>query len=102
MIRRPPRSTLFPYATLSRSGEGARGGTGGGEPRREPHDSDRGRHRGGALARPRRRRGPPPRQPPLGPRADVLLRLWRLGAGARDRESTRLNSRDLVISYAGF
>src|SRR2546427_7809013 len=25
MIRRPPRSTLFPYTTLFRSGDGARG-----------------------------------------------------------------------------
>src|SRR5437868_10699701 len=32
MIRRPPRSTLFPYTTLFRSGEGA----GRGEQRREP------------------------------------------------------------------
>src|SRR5256885_8424351 len=66
MIRRPPRSTLFPYTTLFRS-----------------------RHRGGALARARRRCGPPPRQPPLGPRAE-------------DRKSTRLNSSHLVISYAVF
>src|ERR1039457_7431746 len=27
MIRRPPRSTLFPYTTLFRSGEGSRGGS---------------------------------------------------------------------------
>src|SRR5436309_12546498 len=27
MIRRPPRSTLFPYTTLFRSGEGLGGGT---------------------------------------------------------------------------
>src|SRR3712207_8941293 len=31
MIRRPPRSTLFPYTTLFRSKEGAREGTGGTE-----------------------------------------------------------------------
>src|SRR5256886_51684 len=37
MIRRPPRSTLFPYTTLFRSGGGGRGGGGGG----------RGRGRGG-------------------------------------------------------
>src|SRR3712207_8137206 len=29
MIRRPPRSTLFPYTTLFRSGERQRGGDGG-------------------------------------------------------------------------
>src|SRR2546422_5455891 len=33
MIRRPPRSTLFPYTTLFRSGPG--GGRGGGPQRRE-------------------------------------------------------------------
>src|SRR2546426_3572721 len=30
MIRRPPRSTLFPYTTLFRSHSAARGGGGGG------------------------------------------------------------------------
>src|SRR2546422_8347882 len=36
MIRRPPRSTLFPYTTLFRSGRGGRGAGGGGRgpPRR--------------------------------------------------------------------
>src|SRR3989449_6378376 len=29
MIRRPPRSTLFPYTTLFRSGSGRRGRSGG-------------------------------------------------------------------------
>src|SRR3712207_8377711 len=31
MIRRPPRSTLFPYTTLFRSGLGHEGGVGGGK-----------------------------------------------------------------------
>src|SRR2546425_9251625 len=39
MIRRPPRSTLFPYTTLFRSGESLRGrfplGLGGEAPQRE-------------------------------------------------------------------
>src|SRR2546430_4777824 len=41
MIRRPPRSTLFPYTTLFRSGEadpsglGPHGGTGGDQERQE-------------------------------------------------------------------
>src|SRR6478752_7682290 len=67
MIRRPPRSTLFPYTTLFRSGGGVEG-----PPR--PADPDeravRGRPVGGVL----RRRGrlvpplPAPRQPePAGP-----------------------------------
>src|SRR3712207_7327928 len=36
MIRRPPRSTLFPYTTLFRSGCGAKKGRGA-PPRRRPH-----------------------------------------------------------------
>src|SRR3712207_7091112 len=47
MIRRPPRSTLFPYTTLFRS-RAIRRGAGG------RHDEDRGRPRsggGGAMAR---------------------------------------------------
>src|SRR5256885_6959703 len=74
MIRRPPRSTLFPYTTLFRSPEGwlpraapprrpcAHRGTAGGcgAPARLPH----GKH--------------------------------------TDRKSTRLNSSHLVISYAVF
>src|SRR3712207_7259489 len=38
MIRRPPRSTLFPYTTLFRSGPGARDArsAGGVPPRRRP------------------------------------------------------------------
>src|SRR5256885_2794346 len=41
MIRRPPRSTLFPYTTLFRSGGGRRRGRGsrpGGEAGRAPDD----------------------------------------------------------------
>src|SRR3712207_7461376 len=79
MIRRPPRSTLFPYTTLFRS-----------------------RRRGLVAAPPRRlRRGPRGLAlPPL-----VLGRRLRLGAlrvGRRDRKSTRLNSSHANISYAVF
>src|SRR2546426_4839666 len=75
MIRRPPRSTLFPYTTLFRSGA-----VGGAEEAR-------------AL-----RRGPPPRR--RGHRAVEDQR----GDRRRDpdRKSTRLNSSHLVISYAVF
>src|SRR5256885_10898794 len=75
MIRRPPRSTLFPYTTLFRS----RAGRGGPEP--------------GAA---RRREGPFDRR-----EADVREGEEdpRLRA---DRKSTRLNSSHLVISYAVF
>src|SRR5688572_33325446 len=77
MIRRPPRSTLFPYTTLFRSCRG-RGG------RRAPA------HRGGrGRCRPPRPRG----------RARAGGRRSR---AARDRKSTRLNSSHSQISYAVF
>src|SRR5256885_12986863 len=77
MIRRPPRSTLFPYTTLFRS-------------RRRPCRPLRQlpRH----LLR-RRRAGAGGGQGAQGPR--------RPQAG-QDRKSTRLNSSHLVISYAVF
>src|SRR5256885_2521504 len=81
MIRRPPRSTLFPYTTLFRSH--AAGCTalhrGGGPPGRT-----------GGNRRPARlhHQRPPGRELP----ARCLA----------DRKSTRLNSSHLVISYAVF
>src|SRR5256885_6390367 len=100
MIRRPPRSPLFPYTTLFRSAllprmpEGAVRFPGG---RRSYAD----------IAAPR---GPAE----LAERIDELEReLWQTATGrARpstrpafrrtDRKSTRLNSSHLVISYAVF
>src|SRR5256885_8650036 len=89
MIRRPPRSTLFPYTTLFRSRRG--GGISRG--RRAPGVEAAARaparaEHVGALGRPRRRR----RARGRGPRDFAF----------RDRESTRLNSSHLVISYDGF
>src|SRR5438132_8271792 len=86
MLRRPPRSTLFPYTTLFRSlvpearhlGRRARGGG-------LLHDVRRSGRVGG---RPRPRIGR--RHAAAGP--DRL----------RDRKSTRLNSSHTVISYAVF
>src|SRR5690349_22206473 len=83
MIRRPPRSTLFPYTTLfrSRPAAGAR------------HDRrrNRARLRGRALG------------------ASVVAGLHRARRSAgdvvdcdRDRKSTRLNSSHVEISYAVF
>src|SRR2546430_3084950 len=72
MIRRPPRSTLFPYTTLFRSLQRDR-------PRR-------GLRRRVRRARARRRMGRA--APALGER--------------RDRKSTRLNSSHSQISYAVF
>src|SRR3712207_8509841 len=84
MIRRPPRSTLFPYTTLFRScglrlqpahalaaDEAARGQ--GGE--------QRGRAEGQGEQDPEREQG---------------------GSGGGDRKSTRLNSSHVNISYAVF
>src|SRR2546427_7943311 len=78
MIRRPPRSTLFPYTTLFRSLERPRLGEGAGV-----HSRVRGEH---AV------------QWPLGAEqgGDARRRV------DRDRKSTRLNSSHSQISYAVF
>src|SRR2546430_4403418 len=74
MIRRPPRSTLFPYTTLFRSsGRRARG------ERRSPRRGARGRSPG---------RGRGARAPER--------------AAGEDRKSRRLNSSHSQISYAVF
>src|SRR5256885_5047364 len=89
MIRRPPRSTLFPYTTLFRSPRPTRTprpGTSGSQPRRS---------RLPVPTRARRRRTVPPRRSGRQARATERAR-------ARDRKSTRLNSSHLVISYAVF
>src|SRR2546422_6527329 len=89
MIRRPPRSTLFPYTTLFRS--------------HVPGVADEPLHLG---------EGHPPRRPRGGD--DVLLHHERaevVGSeperhladlGPQDRKSTRLNSSHGYISYAVF
>src|SRR3712207_7510271 len=80
MIRRPPRSTLFPYTTLFRS-SGAR-------PRAAAAPEQRRRSRGFDAVR-----------PPAPLRRSTLL-TDRLPGG--DRKSTRLNSSHANISYAVF
>src|SRR5256885_5847950 len=78
MIRRPPRSTLFPYTTLFRSDVFAPAAA----------------HLALGLAPER-----------LGPRVEDPVRLhWASVRETRgpDRKSTRLNSSHLVISYAVF
>src|SRR2546426_5709686 len=88
MIRRPPRSTLFPYTTLFRSSL-----QGGREtvvrPRQAAHRRlhRRGRERPVRARRIRNRDRPRP---------DGVHYT------GRDRKSTRLNSSHLVISYAVF
>src|SRR5690242_21028592 len=91
MLRRPPRSTLFPYTTLFRSSEGLQPG------RRRP-DSGPVRAEGedaGADGRGLRAL-------PQGGGEDGQ-QGGRGGAGDRqDRKSTRLNSSHMSISYAVF
>src|SRR3712207_6978434 len=82
MIRRPPRSTLFPYTTLFRSSHAGGGVRGDG---------------GDAGRRPRPRR-PVARHPPPGRRPARA----RPPAPRADRKSTRLNSSHANISYAVF
>src|SRR5256885_5491005 len=91
MIRRPPRSTLFPYTTLFRSS--IRHGPGVHElPARErtPQPQER-LVRRGRLERNRSRPEP----------ADGFAHQG-MGVLLLDRKSTRLNSSHLVISYAVF
>src|SRR5436190_10849320 len=73
MIRRPPRSTLFPYTTLFRSGVGA----------------------GPSQSLATARTAPAVNRNPC-------ARGFLFTAGAVDRKSTRLNSSHTVISYAVF
>src|SRR3712207_8034227 len=93
MIRRPPRSTLFPYTTLFRS---RRQGQGLLPARAEP------RGRLGARQGPAARHGEPGlargARPLRDRERDVLEGLAR----GRDRKSTRLNSSHANISYAVF
>src|SRR3712207_7754501 len=91
MIRRPPRSTLFPYTTLFRSARGRSAHRVGG-----PADA-------GARGDPRalRERAAAGRLPRLGvPPRDHRDR--EPDADAEDRKSTRLNSSHANISYAVF
>src|SRR5699024_12400669 len=88
LLRRPPRSTLFPYTTLFRS------------ERKFPH------HRVGPCGPEGPVVGPRRTLPPggHGDRSPILSRARGGGQGicARDRKSTRLNSSHVSISYAVF
>src|SRR5687768_17759607 len=81
MIRRPPRSTLFPYTTLFRSGDVFRAARllGAGESLRRA---------GGGVVQPAE----------AAAREAALATIHR----ALDRKSTRLNSSHGYISYAVF
>src|SRR3989449_4051892 len=84
MIRRPPRSTLFPYTTLFRSCLTA-------PARQQFIDRQEVGHTGGRLLA-------PDLTPGIGDRVRdrVADHIW------RDRKSTRLNSSHGYISYAVF
>src|SRR2546426_8305826 len=79
MIRRPPRSTLFPYTTLFRSAAANRYCV--------FHKSD---DQVWNL------------ESPYQARTNLVTRKRASDAANRDRKSTRLNSSHLVISYAVF
>src|SRR3712207_7876511 len=86
MIRRPPRSTLFPYTTLFRSDRDIRGVA------PAPHEDAADARR--VMARVERI--PAAVEIGLEPGAEI----HRVGIG--DRKSTRLNSSHANISYAVF
>src|SRR2546422_2755506 len=81
MIRRPPRSTLFPYTTLFRSVLGGRAG---------------GRH---VVAQPACALGGAAASPGASARGAATRPA---DGGGTDRKSTRLNSSHGYISYAVF
>src|SRR5256885_11132178 len=81
MIRRPPRSTLFPYTTLFRSND------------ERSHAGPRGSGK--------HQRGTPTLADAIGYRWS-LISLEASALDGLDRKSTRLNSSHLVISYAVF
>src|SRR5258708_16433737 len=89
MIRRPPRSTLFPYTTLFRSGSAESGLLGGGlgAPLRLAHiaEDDAPLAHDGRV-----------------PHIERVIILCNMGKPQRDRKSTRLNSSHQIISYSVF
>src|SRR3712207_6966803 len=83
MIRRPPRSTLFPYTTLFRSGQHGE----------DPHP---------VHLREARRLVPESRRAAGAGRGSAAVTSSPGRGEARDRKSTRLNSSHANISYAVF
>src|SRR3712207_7731123 len=91
MIRRPPRSTLFPYTTLFRSEI---------QPAIAIHV-----HQAAAASDQLRVEKAPTGSvdvPPIDAGAPGDIRKARRDGGPRDRKSTRLNSSHANISYAVF
>src|SRR3712207_7474749 len=84
MIRRPPRSTLFPYTTLFRSQHGDQHQLHGPRPALADVELDPQQHHAEGEQPTRERQ------------------VERARRGKRDRKSTRLNSSHANISYAVF
>src|SRR2546430_11550549 len=91
MIRQPPRSTLFPYTTLSRSDVEQRVG----RMRRPGHSPTADGYNDQSKKQPDAGRS---RQDEVAPPHDQQIDV----RGAQDRKSTRLNSSHSQISYAVF
>src|SRR5947208_10632989 len=96
MLRRPPRSTFFPYTTLFRSRAEDLADVGAGD-QAERQDAER------------VGRGPEDLPPDAGEaladqqdRDDGRQAAEDVGVDAGDRKSTRLNSSHQIISYAVF
>src|SRR3712207_7728580 len=95
MIRRPPRSTLFPYTTLFRSGRGVVVGPDAGEPFLVALDDGHPAVPEGLAAAQGAGRDPL--------QGGAVLADDGVGEGGlQDRKSTRLNSSHANISYAVF
>src|SRR5256885_10806812 len=94
MIRRPPRSTLFPYTTLFRSPPGACAAARRGTPQAQACARVEGHAAAEAPGHRRRRIEEHERHE----HRCCVEHVHH--SAARDRKSTRLNSSHLVISYA--
>src|SRR5256885_3442387 len=95
MIRRPPRSTLFPYTTLFRSLEIRLDGW------RRSEEELVERLASHSIAQAFKEAGLPADEAILG-KAEAGFFEPGVRGSRLDRESTRLNSSHLLISYAGF
>src|SRR3712207_7263696 len=95
MIRRPPRSTLFPYTTLFRSLVAAACGQKanvGSDPAAAPASADQATAGGYPAAGPA----------DAGATGETVTTSGESPGAATDRKSTRLNSSHANISYAVF
>src|SRR3712207_7761434 len=91
MLRRPPRSTLFPYTTLFRSKVATRAATSGGSAEGRPEPDTSSNDIPASF---------PTRHRDLD--SDAFLRTMLERPTDIDRKSTRLNSSHANISYAVF